>query len=304
MVDQISSYLSGFHKCLSKFRKCLSKSRKNGGAFRELLSKSRKCTRTLHIFNKILPFNIGVNYCIVRETTRLIGAHMRINKYISETGFCSRRATNRLIEEKRITVNGIVCEAGARIDAGDIVLIDGKIIPKKAEPVYIVLHKPVGITCTAARTVKGNIIDFMDYPTRIFPIGRLDKDSEGLILMTNDGDIVNKMMRSEFGHEKEYVVTVDTPITNAFIKKMSEGVEILGTTTKPCKVTRISDDKFRIILTQGLNRQIRRMAKECGYRVIRLERVRIMNIKDEKLAEGTWRELTKTELKNMLIALG
>jgi 23S rRNA pseudouridine2604 synthase len=229
---------------------------------------------------------------------------MRINKYISETGFCSRRATNRLIEEKRITVNGLVCEPGTMIGSDDIVLIDGKIIPKKAAPVYIALHKPVGITCTAVKTVKGNIIDFIEYPTRIFPIGRLDKDSEGLILMTNDGEIVNKMMRSEFGHEKEYVVTVDSPITDEFIKKMSEGVEILGTTTNPCKVTRISDDTFRITLTQGLNRQIRRMSKECGYRVIRLERVRIMNIQGENLAEGTWRELTKTELAELLIQLG
>jgi 23S rRNA pseudouridine2604 synthase len=229
---------------------------------------------------------------------------MRINKYISETGFCSRRATNRLIEEKRITVNGLVCEPGTMIGSDDIVLIDGKNIPKKAAPVYIALYKPVGVTCTAAKRVNGNIIDFIDYPTRIFPIGRLDKDSEGLILMTNDGEIVNKMMRSEFGHEKEYVVTVDRPITDEFIKKMTEGVEILGTTTKQCKVTRISDDKFRIILTQGLNRQIRRMSKECGYRVIRLERVRIMNIQGENLAEGTWRELTKSELADLLIQLG
>lgn len=225
---------------------------------------------------------------------------MRINKYISETGFCSRRATNRLIEEKRITVNGAVCEPGTMISPEDVVLIDGHVIPEKAEAVYIALHKPVGITCTAARTVDGNIIDFINYPSRIFPIGRLDKDSEGLILMTNDGEIVNKMMRSEFGHEKEYIVTVDHLITENFIKRMSVGIEILGTTTKPCKVSRISDYEFRIILTQGLNRQIRRMAKECGYRVTRLERVRIMNVTMDDLAEGEWRELTKIELANML----
>ncbi|MEH7883998.1 pseudouridine synthase [Bacillus sp. JJ1609] len=225
---------------------------------------------------------------------------MRINKYISETGFCSRRATNRLIEEKRITVNGEVCEPGTIIRPGDVVLIDGLVIPEKAEAVYIVLHKPVGITCTAARTVDGNIIDFMNYPSRIFPIGRLDKDSQGLILMTNDGEIVNKMMRSEFGHEKEYVVTVDHMITDDFIKRMSGGIEILGTTTKPCKVSRISDYEFRIILTQGLNRQIRRMAKECGYRVTRLERTRIMNVTMDGLAMGKWRELTKIELEIML----
>lgn len=225
---------------------------------------------------------------------------MRINKYISETGFCSRRATNRLIEEKRITVNGAVCEPGTMISPEDVVLIDGHVIPETAEAVYIALHKPVGITCTAARTVDGNIIDFINYPSRIFPIGRLDKDSEGLILMTNDGEIVNKMMRSEFGHEKEYIVTVDHLITEDLIKRMSGGIEILGTMTKPCKVSRISDYEFRIILTQGLNRQIRRMAKECGYRVTRLERVRIMNVTMDDLAEGEWRELTKIELANML----
>jgi 23S rRNA pseudouridine2604 synthase len=230
----------------------------------------------------------------------MMGAAMRINKYISETGFCSRRATNRLIEEKRITVNGAVCEPGTMISSGDVVLIDGLVIPEKAEAVYIALHKPVGITCTAARTVDGNIIDFMNYPGRIFPIGRLDKDSQGLILMTNDGEIVNKMMRSEFGHEKEYVVTVNHLITDDFIKRMSGGIEILGTTTKPCKVSRISDYEFRIILTQGLNRQIRRMAKECGYRVTRLERIRIMNVTMDDLEMGKWRELSKIELANML----
>ena len=182
----------------------------------------------------------------------------------------------------------------------DVVLIDGQVIPEKAETVYIALHKPVGITCTAATHVDGNIIDFMNYPGRIFPIGRLDKDSQGLILMTNDGAIVNKMMRSEFGHEKEYVVTVDHLITDDFMKRMSGGIEILGTTTKPCKVSRISDYEFRIILTQGLNRQIRRMAKECGYRVTRLERIRIMNVTMDGLAMGKWRELTKIELANML----
>lgn len=225
---------------------------------------------------------------------------MRINKYISETGYCSRRATNRLINEKRITVNGEVCEPGKMICPDDVVLIDGKVIPEKAEAVYIALHKPVGITCTAATHVDGNIIDFMNYPGRIFPIGRLDKDSQGLILMTNDGDIVNKMMRSEFGHEKEYVVTVDHLITDDFMERMSGGIEILGTTTKPCKVSRISDYEFRIILTQGLNRQIRRMAKECGYRVTRLERIRIMNVTMEGLEMGEWRDLTKIELTNML----
>ncbi|HAQ07316.1 MAG TPA: 23S rRNA pseudouridine synthase F [Bacillus bacterium] len=229
---------------------------------------------------------------------------MRINKYISETGFCSRRATNRLIEEKRITVNGTICEPGTMIVPGDVVLIDGESIPEKSACVYIALNKPVGITCTAAKTVKGNIIDFMNYPGRIFPIGRLDKDSEGLILMTNDGEIVNKMMRSEYGHEKEYVVKVDRLITEEFINEMSGGVEILGTITKPCRVSKISEHEFRITLTQGLNRQIRRMSKECGYRVVRLERVRIMNIERADLADGEWRELTQAELADLLVQLG
>jgi 23S rRNA pseudouridine2604 synthase len=233
----------------------------------------------------------------------MIGAPMRINKYISETGFCSRRTTNRLIAERRITVNGEVCEPGTMISPEDVVLIDGLVIPEKEEAVYIALHKPVGITCTAAKAVEGNIIDFIDYPIRVFPIGRLDKDSEGLILMTNDGEIVNKMMRSEFGHEKEYLVTVDRLITEEFIRKMSGGIEILGTKTNPCQVSKNSDYEFRIILTQGLNRQIRRMAKECGYRVTRLERIRIMNISLDGLAEGKWRELTNFELDDMLTQL-
>jgi 23S rRNA pseudouridine2604 synthase len=225
---------------------------------------------------------------------------MRINKYISETGFCSRRATNRLIEEERITVNGIICDSGTMVVQGDDVRIDGQKIPEKPAPVYLALNKPVGIVCTAAKTVKGNIIDFVNYPGRIFPVGRLDKDSEGLILMTNDGSIVNQMMRSEHGHEKEYIVTVDHLITEEFISKMAGGIEILGTTTKPCTVARISDHVFSIILTQGLNRQIRRMAKECGYRVLRLERIRIMNITQADLAQGELRELTEKEIAELL----
>ncbi|URN93637.1 MAG: pseudouridine synthase [Candidatus Pristimantibacillus lignocellulolyticus] len=221
---------------------------------------------------------------------------MRINKYISETGYCSRRQTDRLIAAKRITINGVTCEAGADVEPSDIVLIDGAPIPSKAEPVYLALNKPIGITCTASKEVEGNIIDFVNYPTRIFAIGRLDKASEGLILLTNDGDIVNKMMRSENGHEKEYIVTVDKPITQSFIDEMSRGVHILGVTTKPCDVFRINDYEFRIILTQGLNLQIRRMCKALGYRVERLERVRIMNITIEGLDRGKWRELADDEL--------
>ncbi|KOS00590.1 pseudouridine synthase, partial [Paenibacillus polymyxa] len=223
---------------------------------------------------------------------------MRINKYISETGFCSRRETNRLIAAGRITINGNVCEAGAEVEAQDIVLIDGEAIPLNSiEPVYLALNKPIGIVCTAAEQVAGNIISFVNYPSRIFAIGRLDKASEGLILLTNDGSIVNQMMRSEHGHEKEYIVTVDKPVTNEFTQAMSRGVEILNVITKPCKVDRTSEYEFRIILTQGLNLQIRRMCKALGYRVLKLERIRIMNITLDHLERGQWRHLEREELE-------
>jgi 23S rRNA pseudouridine2604 synthase len=225
---------------------------------------------------------------------------MRINKYISETGFCSRRETDRLIEAKRITINGSICEPGDTVWPGDIVLIDGNPIAEKGNPVYLALNKPIGITCTAAKHIEGNIIDFVNYPGRIFPIGRLDKASEGLILLTNDGDIVNKIMRTEYNHEKEYIVTVDKPFTDSFIKGMACGVEIVGVKTKPCQVTRITDNVFRIILTQGLNRQIRRMTKVFGYKVIKLERIRIMNIKLDHLPRGQWRDLTREELEQLM----
>ncbi|ADO56453.1 pseudouridine synthase [Paenibacillus jamilae] len=229
---------------------------------------------------------------------------MRINKYISETGFCSRRETNRLIAAGRITINGSVCEAGAEVEPLDIVLIDGKPIPiNHSEPVYLALNKPIGIVCTAAEQVEGNIIRYVNYPSRIFAIGRLDKASEGLILLTNDGSIVNQMMRSEHGHEKEYVVTVDKPVTDEFTQTMSRGVEILNVITKPCKVDRISEYEFRIILTQGLNLQIRRMCKALGYRVLKLERVRIMNITLDHLERGQWRHLEKEELELLLAKL-
>lgn len=225
---------------------------------------------------------------------------MRIQKYISETGFCSRRHTNRLIIEGRVTVNGVVSDKNTMIAEHDEVLIDGRPIPRKGQSVYLALHKPVGITCTAAKEVEGNIIDFVNYPTRIFPVGRLDKASEGLILMTNDGDIFNKILRSEHGHEKEYVVTVDKVITEQFVLEMESGVEILNTITKPCKVEKISDNVFKIILTQGLNRQIRRMCKALGYRVERLQRIRIMNIHLGNLEAGAWRELSQQELNELL----
>ncbi len=230
--------------------------------------------------------------------------NMRINKYISETGFCSRRETNRLIAAGRITINGQVCEKGADVEPEDIVLIDGEEIPfNDSEPVYLALNKPMGIVCTAAEQVKGNIIQYVNYPSRIFAIGRLDKASEGLILLTNDGDIVNKMMRSEHNHEKEYVVTVDKPVTDEFLQAMSQGVEILNVVTKPCEVYKQSEEVFRIILTQGLNLQIRRMCKALGYRVLKLERIRIMNITLDQLERGEWRHLEKQELENLLSML-
>lgn len=229
---------------------------------------------------------------------------MRINKLISETGYYSRRETNRLIAAKRITVNGEICEPGQDVEPDDIVLVDGKPIPKKTHPIYIALNKPVGITCTAAKHIEGNIIDFVNYPERIFPIGRLDKASHGLILMTNDGDIVNKMMRSEYGHEKEYIVTVDKLFDDAFLKGMAGGVTIRDGKTNPCDIYRISDLVFRIILTQGMNRQIRRMCRAFGYTVTRLERIRIMNITVDGIETGQWRDLTEEELKELLALLG
>ncbi|SDK61903.1 23S rRNA pseudouridine2604 synthase [Paenibacillus sp. OK060] len=229
---------------------------------------------------------------------------MRINKYISETGYCSRRETNRLIAAGRITINGKVCEKGADVEPEDIVLIDGQEIPyNDHEPVYLALNKPIGIVCTAAEQVEGNIIQYVNYPSRIFAIGRLDKASEGLIFLTNDGDIVNKMMRSEHNHDKEYVVTVDKPVTDEFVRAMSQGVEIMNVVTKPCEVYKHSENVFRIILTQGLNLQIRRMCKALGYRVLKLERIRIMNVTLDGLERGQWRHLEKQELVNLLSML-
>ncbi|QGU96021.1 pseudouridine synthase [Clostridium bovifaecis] len=223
---------------------------------------------------------------------------MRINKLLSNRGICSRRETNRIIEENRVTVNGKLCEMGQWVEESDIILIDNKPIPVK-EKVYIALNKPVGITCTAAKGVENNIIKFMDYPEYIFPVGRLDKASQGLILMTNDGDLSNKISKAENEHEKEYVVTLDRPFDDVFMKEMSEGIEICGVTTRPCKVNRMNEDTFCIVLTQGLNKQIRRMSKALGYRVIRLERIRIMNIKVDGIDIGKWRNLTEEEVEGL-----
>ncbi len=223
---------------------------------------------------------------------------MRINKLLSNYGICSRREANRLIEENRIKVNGRLCKQGQWVEEEDIILIDNEPIPVK-DKVYIVLNKPVGITCTAAKEVKDNIIDFMDYKEYIFPVGRLDKASQGLILMTNDGELANKILESENEHEKEYIVTVDKAFDDFFIKGMSEGVEICGVKTRPCKVSRITEDTFRIILTQGLNKQIRRMTKTFGYTVVRLERIRIINIKIDGIDTGKWRNLTEEEVMEL-----
>lgn len=224
---------------------------------------------------------------------------MRINKFISSSGLCSRREAERLIRAGKITVNGEIPEQNYMVTPTDVVLIEGKPLPVKKRLIYIALNKPVGVVCTNATTVKNNIADYMRFPERIFAVGRLDKDSEGLLLLTNDGEIAHKILHSEHNHEKEYIVTVDKPITDDFIEKMASGVEILQTVTKPCKVFRMNETTFRIILTQGLNRQIRRMCKELHYRVIRLQRIRIMNIKLADLEYGMWRELTEQEINEL-----
>lgn len=222
---------------------------------------------------------------------------VRINKYLSELGFCSRRAADKLIEQKRVTINGAVPEMGTRVQEGDRVCVDGKPVQAADEGnVYIALNKPVGIVCTTdTRREADNIIDFVGYPTRIFPIGRLDKASEGLILLTNDGDIVNKILRARNGHEKEYEVTVNKPLTPQFIQAMGNGVPILGTTTRKCKVWATGKFTFNIVLTQGLNRQIRRMCEHFDYRVKRLKRTRIMHLKLDQPV-GKWRYLSDREV--------
>lgn len=221
----------------------------------------------------------------------------RINKYLSEIGFCSRRAADKLILENRVTINGVVPEMGTKIVAGDVVKVDGKLVSKPEEkPVYIAFNKPIGIVCTTDTKVeKDNIIDYIKYPKRIFPIGRLDKPSEGLILLTSDGDIVNKILRARNNHEKEYLVTVNRPITNDFLNKMRSGVPILDTITRECEVEQIDKNRFKIILTQGLNRQIRRMCEYLDYKVTKLKRVRIMNIKLD-IPIGKWRYLSDNEM--------
>ncbi len=231
---------------------------------------------------------------------------MRLNKHIAETGHCSRREADRLIADRKVTVNARVAGIGTQVEAGDVVMIDGRpLLERRAargsrRHVYIALNKPIGITCTTERGVGGNIVDFVDHRERIFPVGRLDKESEGLILLTSNGDIVNEILRSENRHEKEYLVGVNKPVTPGFLTALSRGVRIHGQLTKPCKATRLARFGFRIVLTQGLNRQIRLMAAAFGYRVNQLRRVRIVNIRLGALKVGQWRNLSDAELHGLL----
>ncbi len=225
---------------------------------------------------------------------------MRLNKYISETGVCSRREADKWIEAGRVTLNGQPASLGTQVADGDEVRVDGDALGVKKKQVYIALNKPVGIICTTEAHIEDNIIDHVGFPERIFPVGRLDRDSEGLILLTNNGDIVNEILRSENAHEKEYLVTVDRPITDLSLRMMADGVKIMGELTKPSKVARLNAQSFRIVLTQGLNRQIRRMCSALGYRAQRLQRVRIMNIHLGNLQPGHWRHLTPTEVAGLL----
>lgn len=225
----------------------------------------------------------------------------RINKYLSEVGYCSRRAADKLLEKGRVTINGVKPELGTKVQSGDVVKVDGKRIDRqeRKKHVYLAFNKPIGIVCTTdTRVEKNNIIDYIGYPSRIFPIGRLDKPSEGLILLTDDGDIVNKILRARNHHEKEYEVRVDKPITQQFLKRMRNGVPILDTVTRKCEVEQTGKNSFRIILTQGLNRQIRRMCEYLGYEVKKLKRVRIMNIPLD-MPVGKWRYLKNSELKEL-----
>ena len=225
---------------------------------------------------------------------------MRLNKYISETGVCSRREADKWISEGRVTLNHAPAMLGHKVAPGDEVRVDGNLIGAKKKAIYIALNKPVGITCTTEAHIEDNIVRCVGLSERIFPVGRLDKDSEGLILLTNDGDIVNEILRSENEHEKEYIVSVNRPITDLSLKMLASGVKIMGVNTKPCKIERIAEDTFRMVLTQGLNRQIRRMCSALGYRVRRLKRVRIINIHLGELRTGEWRYLNESEVEGLL----
>jgi len=249
------------------------------------------CTSTSHFISFLNTF------------VAMGGEQISLNKYISSSGFCSRREADKLIEQARVTINGELVLPGARVSPGDTVEIDGEPIKSssssKKRPIYIAFHKPVGVTSTTDLKDRTNIISYINHPKRIFPIGRLDKDSDGLIFLTNDGDIVNKILRAANNHEKEYIVTVDKAITPEFINKMSNGIPMLGTTTRKCFVRQEGGRRFRIILTQGLNRQIRRMCEFLDYKVMTLTRVRIMNVQLGKLPTGKWRYFTPEEVEKM-----
>ncbi|MBM5810861.1 MAG: pseudouridine synthase [Gammaproteobacteria bacterium] len=229
---------------------------------------------------------------------------MRLNKHISETGLCSRREADAWIAAGRVTVNGRAAAVGTQVAPGDVVLVDGQPLGQARKDVFIALHKPAGITCTTESDVPGNIVEFVGHSERIFPIGRLDKDSEGLILLTNNGDAVNEVLRAEHGHEREYLVTTEHPVSDVFLAMMAAGVRIGGQRTLPCQVTRTGPAAFRIVLTQGLNRQIRRMCSALGHRVRMLRRVRIMHIRLGSLQRGQWRPLTAAELRPLLELAG
>jgi len=231
---------------------------------------------------------------------------MRLNKFISETGLCSRREADELIRQQRVTLDGEIAATGAKWLEGMTVCVDGNVIKQKPQAkhkrkhVYIALNKPIGITCTTDTSVRGNIVDFVDHPERIFPIGRLDKNSEGLILLTSNGDIVNQILRAENKHEKEYLVGVNKPVNEVFLRTMARGVRIHNQVTLPCRVSRLAKYGFRIVLTQGLNRQIRLMCEALGYNVVQLRRTRIVNVKLGTLKPGAWRNLTDAELAGLL----
>jgi len=237
------------------------------------------------------------------KTQKIPNRQIRLNKFISDSGLCSRREADKLIVQKRVKINGILPQLGIKVKQNDTVTVDNKIIKKspenKTDRVYIAYNKPIGIICTTEIKIKDNIISKINYPTRIFPIGRLDKPSEGLILLTSDGDIVNKILRAENNHDKEYIVTINKPITNNFIKQMTNGIPILNTITKKCQVTKIEKFIFKITLTQGLNRQIRRMCEYLGCKVTKLKRIRIMNIHLKDLKQGEWRALTSKEINQV-----
>ena len=230
--------------------------------------------------------------------------NIRINKFFTQQGICSRREADRLVESGAVTVNGRVAKLGDRVSPADVIARDGQVIPWGKPPIYIKYHKPIGVTTTSEAHVERNIISEIGHPERIFPIGRLDKDSSGLMLLTNDGNIVNEILRTEFGHEREYLVDVDRPFDQSFLDRMSQGVIVLGSQTKPCRISRAGQNRFRIVLTEGRNRQIRRMCQTLGYRVTRLHRVRIMHITVQGLEVGEWRELSKQERDQLLNAVG